>query len=115
MIYESLLKPQKSVTFKCVSQQCPTIIKIPEKFQISFRKIVKNKWYHALLSVLLNVLLPAGFIIGCWFYYLSVLLKMFILNGHTIGFRRQTSLQVTLRVNELRFMWKKPFLAFNFK
>ena len=38
-----------------------------EKSQISFCKILKNKWYHA-----------------------KVLLKRFQLNGHTIGFRQQT-------------------------
>ena len=37
------------------------------KSQISFCKILKNKWYHA-----------------------KVLLKRFHLNGHTIGFCQQT-------------------------
>ena len=41
--------------------------KIHKKFQISFCKILKNKWYHA-----------------------KVLLKRFHLNGHTIGFHPQT-------------------------
>ena len=41
-------------------------IKFQEKFQNSFCKILKNKWYHA-----------------------TVLLKRFHFNGHTIGFRRQ--------------------------
>ena len=38
-----------------------------KKSQISFCKILKNKWYRA-----------------------KVLLKRFHLNGHTIGFRQQT-------------------------
>ena len=39
---------------------------VQEKSQISFCKILKNKWYHA-----------------------KVLLKRFHLNGHTIGFHQQ--------------------------
>ena len=42
-------------------------IKIQEKFQISFCKILRKKWYHA-----------------------KELRKRFHLNGHTIGFRSQT-------------------------
>ena len=42
-------------------------IKFQEKFQNSFCKILKNKWYYA-----------------------TVLLKRFHLNGHTIRFRPQT-------------------------
>ena len=41
--------------------------KIQEKSQISFCKILKNKWHHA-----------------------KVMQKRFHLNGHTIGFRPQT-------------------------
>ena len=42
-------------------------IKIQEKSQILFCKILKNKWYHA-----------------------KVLMKRFHLNGHTMGFHPQT-------------------------
>ena len=42
-------------------------IKIQEKSQIAFCKTLKNKWCHA-----------------------KILLKMFYLNGHTVGLRLQT-------------------------
>ena len=48
------------------SQDCQ-ISKFQEKLQILCCKILKNKWYHA-----------------------KVLLKRFHLNGHTMGFCRQT-------------------------
>ena len=50
-----------------LSLQKVPMVKIQEKIQILFFKILKNKWYHA-----------------------KGLLKRFGLNGHTIGFRPQT-------------------------
>ena len=58
-------------------------IKIQEKSQITFCKILKNKWYHT-----------------------KVLLKRFHLNGHTIGFHPQTQkleLHYTDNVHRLSF------------
>ena len=57
-------------------------IEIQGKSQISFRKILKNKWYHA-----------------------KVLLKRFHLNGHTIGFRQQT------QKLELHYMFSSAILG----
>ena len=59
--------------------------KIQEKFQISFCKILNNKWYHA-----------------------KVLRQRFFLNSHTIGFRPQTQ-KLKLHYNWLgRERFKAP-------